>query len=213
MLRKDNLNQHTFKVPKLTSVVEKAIKFFLSTPVVKLPLTEGFNGAGVYALYYLGDFAPYSLLITENNGEYKIPIYVGKAEAKGKRTGSTPDESKSQDLYSRLKKHVKSIEEAKSTLNLEDFRCRFIVMGGAAERDLIVPVEAELIRRYKPVWNRVVHGFGDNPVGRNRMTGAIPKWDILHPGRGWSSNMSGKKREKDDIEAAVLKHFGKLPLF
>lgn len=41
---------------------------------------EPFIGAGVYALYYLGDFPVYEVLAEVNrNGQYACPIYVGKA--------------------------------------------------------------------------------------------------------------------------------------
>jgi hypothetical protein len=45
-----------------------------------LPPVAEFPGAGLYALYYRGDFAPYRLLAELNRREAcSRPIYVGKA--------------------------------------------------------------------------------------------------------------------------------------
>jgi hypothetical protein len=41
---------------------------------------EPFNGAGIYAIYYTGDFEPYKTLAAKNKGgKFEAPIYVGKA--------------------------------------------------------------------------------------------------------------------------------------
>ena len=54
---------------------------------------EPFIGAGVYALYYLGDFPAYEVLAEVNrNGQYACPIYVGKAVPDGARKGGQGDE-------------------------------------------------------------------------------------------------------------------------
>lgn len=50
----------------------------LTAPIHSLP-PEPFIGAGVYAIYYQGDFAPYRRLAELNRDAYKVPIYVGKA--------------------------------------------------------------------------------------------------------------------------------------
>ena len=51
----------------------------LESEIYSLP-PEPFIGAGVYALYYLGDFPAYEVLAEVNrNGQYACPIYVGKA--------------------------------------------------------------------------------------------------------------------------------------
>ena len=57
---------------------------------------ERFLGAGVYAIYYTGSFAPYAKLGEWNRkGEdLKFPIYVGKAVPEGGRKGKvSPEES------------------------------------------------------------------------------------------------------------------------
>lgn len=51
----------------------------LESDVHPLP-PEPFIGAGVYALYYVGDFPAYEVLAEVNrNGQFACPIYVGKA--------------------------------------------------------------------------------------------------------------------------------------
>lgn len=53
----------------------------------KLPL-ERFNGAGVYALFYTGEFAPY---LPIRSPDARQPIYVGKAVQEGARKGAILD--------------------------------------------------------------------------------------------------------------------------
>lgn len=36
------------------------------------------------------------------------------------------------------------------------------------ESDLVVPVEAELIRKYRPLWNTIIDGFGNHLAGSGR---------------------------------------------
>jgi hypothetical protein len=70
------------------------------------------------------------------------------------------------------------------------------------ESDLVVPIEAELIRRYKPIWNTVVDGFGNHDPGSGRSNQAKSPWDILHPGRPWVERLTG---ESQSLEAVVAK--------
>jgi hypothetical protein len=60
------------------------------------------------------------------------------------------------------------------------------------ESDLVVPVEAELIRRYAPLWNTVIDGFGNHDPGRGRYDQAKSEWDVLHPGRPWAERLRGE---------------------
>jgi hypothetical protein len=47
-----------------------------------------FLGAGIYAIYYSGDFPAYEPLVTHNNhNPFSAPIYVGKAVPIGARKG------------------------------------------------------------------------------------------------------------------------------
>ncbi|MDR4997400.1 Eco29kI family restriction endonuclease [Brevibacillus parabrevis] len=189
-----NSQSHIFETKDFQSVVDKAIHFFETTAIHQLPLSDSFYGAGVYALYYYGDFEHYQSLFNTVNG--KVPIYVGKAVPPGWRTARNKI-SKSTDLYRRLSEHAKSINLAEN-LDIGDFKCRFMILGDN-EADLVVPVEAQLIRRFTPLWNSVIDGFGNHDPGSGRYNQAQSSWDILHPGRPWAKKLTGKAQSLEEI--------------
>ncbi|MEB3828202.1 Eco29kI family restriction endonuclease [Phormidium sp. CCY1219] len=183
-----NPNRHIFRSPKFRSVVNDAIQFFCETPVYPLPPTNRFIGAGVYGLYYLGDCGLYARLADANKQALEQPIYIGKAVPPGWRTART-QETQTTVLYRRLREHARSIEQV-GNLQTEDFNCRFTILTHI-ETDLIGPVEAELIRRYQPLWNCVIDGFGNHDPGSGRYNQAPSEWDVLHPGRPWAERLTG----------------------
>ncbi len=187
---------HVFHSPKFQSVVEDAISFFNETPVHKLPPPGRFIGGGIYALYYTGSFEFYLPIAKLNRENMNQPIYVGKAVSPGWRTARTQI-SETPDLYNRLREHARSIQQT-SNLSLDDFMCRFMILKDA-ESDLVVPVEAELIRRYTPLWNTVVDGFGNHDPGSGRYNQAKSEWDVLHPGRPWAEKLTGVSPPLGDI--------------
>lgn len=139
---------------------------------------EPFDGVGVYAIYYKGDFKPYSSF----KGE-EVPIYVGSAVMVGKRKG-LKDVGSGRQLYNRLAQHSKSIGLS-NNLDLGDFCCRYLI---------VVPVWIELAERfliehYRPIWNTVIDGFGNHDPGAGRKDMKRPRWDILHPGRPWAKKL------------------------
>jgi len=69
-----------------------------------------------------------------------------------------------------------------TNLEINDFLCRFVILGDL-EGDLIVPLEAMLIRHYLPLWNVIVDGFGHHDPGSGRYNQARSEWDVVHPGR------------------------------
>ena len=75
-LEKENLGK---------SVAESLLK----SEALPLGEIEQFKGAGVYAIYYLGDFEPYAPLKKWNPDpdDLNLPIYVGKAIPTGGRKG------------------------------------------------------------------------------------------------------------------------------
>lgn len=193
-------------MPELRGLVETAIAFFAQSPVQPLPPSGPFVGPGVYALYYTGPNVVYAPLVRANEGELRFPIYIGKAVPEGSRIGYGAEE-KTKKLYSRLSEHARSIGSA-ADLRLQDFRCRFMIMEGATA-DLIVPVEAELIRRFRPVWNGI-GGFGNHPVGKNRTQGDKAEWDLLHPGRLGAAASAAEQDRLDAALAKIRQHFEKL---
>ncbi|MGN0833367.1 MAG: Eco29kI family restriction endonuclease [Kiritimatiellia bacterium] len=73
---------------RIQRTVEGCRAVFHGTPVCKFPPEERFAGAGVYAIYCIGKTGPYAKFGQEiNREEYRLPIYVGKAEPTGWRHG------------------------------------------------------------------------------------------------------------------------------
>lgn len=168
-----------------------------------MPPSEGFEGAGIYAIYYLGNFPAYAP-ITEANREsrFEAPIYVGKADPKGgRRGGGGLDTLTGRDLYSRLTKHGRSIEQA-TNLDLADFRCRYLVV----DEVWIRMAERMLISWYQPAWNVVVVGFGNNDPGKRRETQHRSPWDVLHPGRVWADKLADSGVTSDAIISRINQH-------
>lgn len=203
---KIDLTLHTFSCPKLESAVCEAIDFLNSTPEHPLPPGTGFTGSGVYALYYQGNFPLYRFLAEENNRTCMQPIYVGKAVPSGWRTARRSILEEGRTLYQRLREHARSIQQV-SNLSVEDFRVRFMILTGL-ESDLVVPVEAELIRCYTPLWNCIVDGFGNHDPGRGRYNQAKSEWDVLHPGRSWAERLLGASPDLSRIESKVRQKGG-----
>lgn len=181
---------HVFRSPAFQSVVNEAIDFFVHTPTHLLPPPKQFLGPGIYALYYAGSYQPYIHMAQLNQLDCSLPIYIGKAVPPGWRTARSST-SETSDLYLRLREHTRSIQQT-TNLTVTDFRCRFIILNGI-ESELIGPVEARLIRRYKPLWNTVIDGFGNHDPGAGRYNQARSEWDVLHPGRAWAERVAGKK--------------------
>ena len=77
-----------------------------------------------------------------------------------------------------------------------------MILGGV-ESDLVVPVEAEMIRRYRPLWNTVVDGFGNHDPGKGRYNQARSEWDVLHPGRYWAERLTGESPHLNDIVVRI----------
>jgi hypothetical protein len=143
----------------------------------------------VYAIYYRGGYEPYKPLARLNKKKLCLPIYVGKAVPPGWRTARTKLGATS-DLSNRLRQHASNIK-SDADLDVKDFACRFLILT-EVEGDLVVPVEAELIRRFKPLWNTVVDGFGNHDPGKGRYEQALSEWDALHPGRLWAKRLRGE---------------------
>lgn len=190
---------HTFHSPDFQGVLDDAIRFFRTTPVQSLPPRERFAGSGVYALYYVGDNQLYAPLAKLNRPDCRRPIYVGKAVPPGWRTARV-DVSETPDLCRRLREHTRSIRQIRWSPG--DFRCRFTILTGR-EGNLIVPLEAELIRLYRPLWNTVVDGFGNHDPGSGRYNQARAEWDVLHPGRTWARRLTGESPDLEEVQGKV----------
>ena len=209
MMNNFDANLHVFHSPKFQSVVDDAIKFFMETPLHRLLPPSRFIGSGIYGLYYIGRYGLYAKIANLNRDACVQPIYVGKAVPPGWRTARVKD-SETPDLCQRLQEHVRSIQQG-ADLQSDDFRCRFMILSGV-EGDLVVPVEAELIRRYRPLWNTVVDGFGNHDPGAGRYNQARSEWDVLHPGRLWAERLTGESPRREDVIARIRRLLKESPL-
>lgn len=177
-------------------------KAMLGSKFHPLGALSDFKGAGIYAIYYSGNFEPYGAIAQRNKNDKTTPIYVGKAipagtrKAEGKNTATT-----GKPLFNRLSEHAESIR-AVSNLDIEDFTCRFLVVD-----DIWIPLgESLLIARYAPVWNSLIDGFGNHDPGSGRYSrynGMRPRWDVLHPGRGWAEKCQARPETAEDISRDV----------
>ena len=69
--------------------------------------------------------------------------------------------------------------------------------------------ESLLIQSFKPIWNRIVDGFGNHDPGKGRYEGKKPMWDELHPGRAWAPRCKQPPlKSRDQIVAALNEWFG-----
>jgi hypothetical protein len=171
----------------------------LTTKVYPLNKSMPFKGAGIYALYYTGDFPEYAEISNQNKGgNFEAPIYVGQALPKGGRTGLKVN-VESAALRGRLSKHRLSIKKARN-LKIKDFHYRALVLD-----DTFIRLgESSLIALFAPIWNSYVSGFGNNPLGANR--GSVKsRWDSLHPGRTKKGLSRDETRAqiKSEIEAIL----------
>lgn len=176
-----------------TSIVTR----ILETPATPLDDVPRFAGAGVYALYYSGSFPSYANLGALNQDESPgHPIYVGKAVPKGGRRGlEVTTASKTTALAGRIREHATSIRSAEN-LNIDDFSVRWLVV-----EDIWIPLgESALIRRYRPIWNAMLDGFGNHDPGKGRIDGVRSRWDTFHPGRGWSIKYPARGETASDID-------------
>ncbi len=171
------------EIAGLTRLFADALLSKEVVPLASMRKGGEFAGAGIYAIYYTGDFTPYAQIAERNrNGQFAQAIYVGKAVPPGARKGNALVSSK--PLFRRLGEHRGSIEQA-NTLRVEDFHCRYRLIAD----DWITVGERLLIRHFRPLWNGIVDGFGLHDPGDKRYTGELSMWDTIHRGRRWASKM------------------------
>jgi hypothetical protein len=176
----------------------------LARPAHLLTELSPFKGAGVYALYFHGDFPAYARLAQRNRSESPTaPIYVGKAVPDGRRKGKVRLDATvtTTALFRRLKEHASSIDAAKN-LRVSDFTFRHLVVD-----DIWIPLgEALLIAKLGPIWNSLIDGFGNHDPGKGRYLGMCSRWDVLHPGREWAKKCEPRPETSAQIAAEVAAH-------
>ena len=175
---------------------ENVANALLDREPVALPLPS-FRGAGIYAIYYAGQFHPYAVIAQANRQDNcSIPVYVGKAVPAGARQGpQRPRAIAGNVLANRLNQHARSIDQA-TNLNLNDFSCRYLVVD-----DIWIPLgESLLIERFSPIWNTKIDGFGNHDPGSGRRNQARSHWDVLHPGRPWATMLRADLTPEDVVK-------------
>lgn len=142
------------------------------------------RGSGVYAIWYDGTEKMYEMIVGTD-----VPIYVGRAEPKGGRTGRIwRKDPSSKELRDRLHEHADSINSVES-LDIRDFRARGLVVPAP----FIRAAESLMIDLYGPPWNVALTGFGKHAPGSGRDKGMQSWWDTVHPGRDYDERPDPKK--------------------
>ncbi len=186
---------------------ESVADALMQQPVVNLP-PDSFFGAGIYAIYYTGDFPLYSAVSKRNiSNKYEWPIYVGKAVPEGSRKGGYGlGDNPNKALYQRLKQHSSSISQVEN-LNLNHFFCRFLVVD-----DIWIPLaESLLIEMLSPLWNKCIDGFGIHTPGKGRVNQQKSEWDTIHPGRHFANKLPNNKIERDQLVKKIKDFLSETP--
>ena len=179
----------------------------LAKPVSSLPPAESFLGAGLYALYYLGNHPAYAPVASPGSRTGGWPIYISRVKSPMEKAGgeSMLRSTLRPVLYRRLCQHAATLNQVENLL-AKDFRCRYLVID-----DIWVPLAKELlIQQYQPVWNTVVPGFGLHPPGAARGLQSRSNWDGFHPGRPWAARQQPAGRSPEEILERVAAHYNYL---
>lgn len=164
-------------------------------PLAKIP---EFYGAGVYAIYYKGDFAPYAQLKGRDH-----PIYVGKADPDNQAAKDAV--SQGTKLSARLNEHARSIRKAVTTLDINDFECRFLIVQTGFQKS----AEDYLINFFKPIWNsetKICFGLGKHGDSSDTRGNKRSPWDTMHPGREWANATAENQKSPEMIIQQISMH-------
>lgn len=194
------VSKNKFNLPKKASLYDPLEKRNLAQSIVNALLSTDLRslgsvpdmllGAGVYAIYYSGPLTFYEPVSKLNgNGQFRMPVYVGKAIPKGGRKGGLSlDASSGHALRDRLRQHADNIRSAEN-LEIADFHFRSLVVD-----DVWIPLgENMLIEEYSPVWNVLIDGFGNKTPGALRVSQKRSAWDVIHPGRPFAAKLGTGK--------------------
>lgn len=166
---------------------------------VPLSAVPAFYGSGVYAIYYRGDYPLYApIRATET------PIYVGQAAPAERNARSARDQG--QRLAARLSEHRKNIAKAESSLSLQDFEARYLVVQSNWE----TAAEDYLIHLFRPLWNnetKLVFGLGKHGDAATTRANKRSPWDTLHPGRKWAAATLEDSKSPEQLTREVEEHF------
>lgn len=188
------------------NLAESIVRAILNKKPRRLSDTDGLHGAGVYIIYYTGDFPLYAPVAERNReGKFEQPIYVGKAIPKGGRKGGFADDdsaAKGKALKDRLGQHFASVSEANNLVESE-FLYRCLVVD-----EIFIPLgENMLIEQFRPAWNVVIDGFGNKDPGRRRSDQYRSPWDVLHPGRLFADKLGQHPNTAEEFADSIRTFF------
>ncbi|MGB1235415.1 MAG: Eco29kI family restriction endonuclease [Planktomarina sp.] len=186
------------------SLAEAIQRKLMDMAPVSFDALKPFEGVGLYAIYYDGDFECYRRAAKANaHSRWQVPFYVGKAVPKGSRKGALLDAGQtSNELSSRLQKHAATITAAEN-LNLRDFHVRYLCVD-----PIWIPLgESLMISEFGPIWNKLLDGFGNNDPGSGRYNQLRSRWDTLHPGRTWAEKCKVRPDQPKDLVRDVEEFF------
>lgn len=168
-----------------------------------MALDPTFAGVGCYAVYYTGDHPIYTAIADLNREDrFGAPIYVGRSQDKGSRTGAATASAEDNRLRSRLMIHRRSITAAVN-LDIGDFYCRWLV----TDQVWVSLAEPSLIRRFQPIWNTLLAGgFGNHAPGGGRDNQRRSPWDTVHPGRPGAANLPPNDHSRGDLEIDIAEY-------
>lgn len=177
----------------------------IAQPRKPLAAVDKFYGSGVYAIYYNGGFKAY-----KNISGKEHPIYVGKADPDDPAAKTALTQGAR--LSARLSDHKKNIAKAASTLNVEDFEYRALVVQTGYQSS----AEDYLIHLFKPIWNSetgICYGLGKHGDDPGTRANLRSPWDTLHPGRDWAHRDPKMKdaRAAERIVKDIAEHLAKYP--
>ena len=187
------------------NLARNVVRALMEQRCVSVPPPAGFEGVGVYALYYNGDFPAYAAISKKEH-----PVYVGSADPA--HPGSKTVTEQGDRLANRLNDHRRNLQKATTTLRVEDFDYRALVVQTGWQS----AAEEYLIDLFKPIWNSeigICYGFGkhgDAPATRDNLRSP---WDTLHPGRDWA-HRDVNMRDAWPVERIIERineHFVKYP--
>lgn len=192
--------------PSNPNVVGRVVGItMIAQPRKPLANVERFYGSGVYAIYYNGDFTAYTGISRKEH-----PIYVGKADPADAASKTAVEQG--DRLCNRLADHRKNIAKATSTLRLEDFEYRALVVQTGWQTS----AEDYLIHLFKPIWNseiNICYGFGKHGDDPGTRANLRSPWDTLHHGRDWAHRDPNMKdaRAAERIIEDIARHLAKYP--
>jgi len=177
----------------------------MAQPRQLLKDVQPFYGSGVYAIYYKGSFSNYAPLCSA-----ETPIYVGQAAPAISNARTAMEQG--DRLARRLRDHRGNIAKATTTLDINDFEYRALVVQSGWE----TAAEDFLIHMFQPIWNSetgILYGLGKHGDSAETRGNRRSPWDTLHPGRSWAAATVTDARTSTQIVNDLESHFVKTKIF